>query len=73
MPAVASQALLSHRRKQSPFVHPEALLREPPPHHGPAPRRSVAAGLIKLGLICHNFTLNDGPSLPPLMTQGLGS
>ena len=30
MPAVASQALLSHRRKQSPFVHPEALLRAPP-------------------------------------------
>ena len=30
MPAVASQALLSHRRKQSPFVHSEALLRAPP-------------------------------------------
>ena len=72
MPAVASQALLSHRRKQSPFVHPEALLRAP----SSWPRAPSFCGSWsdqKLGLICHNFTLNDGPSLPPLMTQGLGS
>jgi hypothetical protein len=36
VPAVASQALLSHRRTQSPFEHPEALLRAPR-HHGPPP------------------------------------
>ena len=83
MPVVASQELLSHRRKQSPFVHPRHCSEPPswPPvipqqQHAlyVACRVSNAAGLIKSwGSFCRNFTVNDGPSLPPMMTQGLGS